>query len=133
MYNLVLSLSSEYFHNENIKRVTDILHMFSYPLNVILKQQHRARININNTTTTTTQQTYPNELVHPKYRSAIYIRNLSENFNKLIVNTMKDVQIASKPYLQLKSQRYTQTPSTKRIEMIQLIERKKILRSNCEQ
>lgn len=103
----VLSLSSDCFHTDNIKKVTNILRQNSYPLNVILKQQHRAYNHIKNNTNTTTQSTHPNITDRPKYRSVIYIRNLSENVNKLITNTIKDVQIASKPYRQLKSSLHT--------------------------
>ena len=111
LFYRVLSLSSSCFHDANVEKVTNILRMNSYPHTVISKQKHRAYnyINNNNTNTTTqsTQNSHQSGENRPKYRSVIYIRNLSEKVNALITNTTKDVQIASKPYRQLKSSLHT--------------------------
>lgn len=111
LFYRVLSLSSSCFHDDNILKVKHILRMNSYPHEVIMKQMHRAQSYINNTNNTTqsNQTQHQNDKLCPKYRSVIYIRNLSENVNKLITNTTKDVQIAPKPYRQLKSSLHTNT------------------------
>lgn len=115
LFYRVLSLSSSCYHNNNIVKLTDILRTNSYPNSVILKQKLRALSYINNTNTTTQsiQFSQNNDQNRPKYRSVIYIHNLSERVSKLIITTTKDFIVAPKPYRQLKSTLHTNMKQNK--------------------